>query len=55
MPSRTTPLTNAVRQHEDLTLKHDGGRKAKYLEEPMEDEKETMGEIVAAEIRRELR
>lgn len=45
----------AVRQHEDLTLRHDEGRKAKYLEEPMDTERGTMLDIVAAEIRRSLR
>lgn len=45
----------AVRQHEDLTLKHDEGRQAKYLEEPMMTERDKIGEIVAAEIRRSLR
>lgn len=45
----------AVRQHEDLTLKHDDGRKAKYLEDPMQSEQQTMLDIVAAEIRRSLR
>ena len=25
----------AVRQHEDMTFKHDPGRKAKYLEDPL--------------------
>jgi len=45
----------AVRQHEDLTLKHDEGRQAKYLEEPMNTERSTMLDIVAAEIRRSLR
>ncbi|MEV7011545.1 hypothetical protein [Streptosporangium sp. NPDC051022] len=45
----------AVRQHEELTWKHDEGRKAKYLEDPMNSERQVMGEIVAAEIRRSLR
>lgn len=27
----------AVRQHEDMTYKHDAGRKAKYLEGPMNE------------------
>ncbi|MEV4457013.1 minor capsid protein [Microbispora sp. NPDC049633] len=45
----------AVRQHEDLTLKHDEGRQAKYLEEPMQSERGTMLDIVAAEVRRSLR
>ncbi|MEV1204442.1 hypothetical protein [Microbispora rosea] len=45
----------AVRQHEDLTLRHDEGRQAKYLEEPMDTERGTMLDIVAAEVRRSLR
>ena len=45
----------AVRQHEELTWKHDEGRQAKYLEEPMNTEAATVGELVAAEIRRSLR
>lgn len=42
----------AVRQHEDLTLGHDPGRQAKYLEEPADREGKVIGEIVAREIRR---
>lgn len=45
----------AVRQHEELTWKHDEGRKAKYLEQPMHTEQATMRELIAAEIRRSLR
>ncbi|MGS2641681.1 hypothetical protein [Streptosporangium sp. G12] len=45
----------AVRQHEDLTNRHDEGRQAKYLEQPMQTEAATIQEIIAAEIRRELR
>lgn len=45
----------AVRQHEELTWKHDEGRQAKYLEEPMVDEQDTMRDLIAAEIRRSLR
>ncbi|GGM76925.1 hypothetical protein GCM10012275_54500 [Longimycelium tulufanense] len=45
----------AVRQHEDLTLRHDPGRKAKYLEDPLTRETGTVHEIVSAEIRRSLR
>jgi len=45
----------AVRQHEDLTLRHDPGRQAKYLEEPMQTERGTMLDLVATEIRRSLR
>lgn len=45
----------AARQHEDLTLRHDDGRKAKYLEDPYNQERETMLELIAAEQRRVLR
>ena len=42
----------AVRQHEDLTLHHAPGRKAKWLEESAWDEEHTMAEIIAEQIRR---
>lgn len=45
----------AARQHEDLTFRHDAGRKAKYLEDPLNQERETMLEIIAAQTRRALR
>ncbi|MGI5178671.1 hypothetical protein ACQEVZ_20275 [Dactylosporangium sp. CA-152071] len=45
----------ATRQHEDMTLRHDGGRKAKYLEDPYIAERDTMLELIAAEARRALR
>lgn len=45
----------AVRQHEELDWQHDEGRSAKYVEIPMNAERDTIGEIVAAEIRRSLR
>lgn len=45
----------AVRQHEELTWRHDPGRQAKYLEQPLNDEAGTMLELVAAQIRRSLR
>lgn len=32
----------AVKQHEDLTLRHDDGRQAKYLEQPMSTERDVM-------------
>ncbi|MGH3862509.1 hypothetical protein [Actinokineospora sp.] len=44
----------AVRQHEELGYRHDEGRKAKYLEDPAAREAGTIGEIVAATIRRKL-
>lgn len=45
----------AVIQHEDMTFKHDDGRKSKYLEDPFDAEQDTMLELIAAEIRRSLR
>jgi hypothetical protein len=44
----------AVRQHEDMSLRHAGGRKAKYLEGPLHQEAKTAQEIIGAEIRRAL-
>ncbi len=44
----------AVRQHEELTWRHDEGKQAKYLEEPMTTERETMLKIMAREARTEL-
>ncbi|WP_329219248.1 hypothetical protein [Streptomyces microflavus] len=45
----------AVRQHEEMDYRHDAGRTAKYLELPMNEEADTVGEIIAAEMRRALR
>jgi hypothetical protein len=45
----------AVRQHEELTWRHSGGRTAKYLEAPMAEEADVMQAILAAQIRRALR
>ncbi|WP_028183465.1 hypothetical protein [Salinispora arenicola] len=36
----------AVKQHEDLTLRHDDGRQAKYLEGPMSTERDVMLALV---------
>lgn len=44
----------AVRQHEDLTLRHDDGRSAKYLEDPMNEERDTMLALIARASRRKL-
>jgi hypothetical protein len=44
----------AVRQHEELTWRHDPGKQAKYLEQPLNDEAGTMQELIAAQIRRSL-
>lgn len=44
----------AAVQHEDMTLKHDDGREAKYLENALNAEKDTVGEIIAQVTRGEL-
>ena len=44
----------AVRQHEDLTLAHDPGREAKYLEGPANREAKVLGNIIAREMRSRL-
>lgn len=44
----------AVVQHEDLTLAHDPGRTAKYLEKPMNSERPTFAQIIATSVRREI-
>lgn len=41
----------AVRQHEDLTMRHDQGRKAKYLEDPLNSERDTMLGLIAGPMR----
>lgn len=45
----------AARQHEELTWRHDPGRKAKYLEDPHHSEAQVVGELIATTIRRTLR
>ena len=45
----------ARRQHEELTWKHDPGRKAKYLEDPAQAEADTMVKLIGAQVRRALR
>ncbi|MFC3980169.1 hypothetical protein [Streptosporangium jomthongense] len=44
----------ATIQHERLDFQHDGGRKAKYLEDPWDSEQQTGLEIVAAQVRRAI-
>lgn len=44
----------AVVNHEDLSFRHKKGRKAKYLETPLNKNKGTIREIVAAAIRKQL-
>lgn len=45
----------AARQHEDMTLRHDAGRSAKFLEGPLAEETPTILAIIAAQVRRALR
>lgn len=45
----------ALKQHEDLTLKHDKGREAKYLEKPLNAEKDEALKIIADELRNALK
>ncbi|MFF4751827.1 hypothetical protein [Streptomyces sp. NPDC001270] len=44
----------AVRQHEELTYRHDNGRTAKYLERPLHEENGTITDIIAAQVRRAI-
>lgn len=44
----------AVRQHEDMTLNHDGKGEAKWLENTLAAEAGTVRKIIAAEVGREL-
>ncbi|WP_394253636.1 hypothetical protein [Arthrobacter pityocampae] len=43
----------SVRQHEDMTLRHDPGRSAKFLERALSDH-ETIKRIIASAIRGEI-
>ncbi|HET6356095.1 minor capsid protein [Streptomyces sp.] len=45
----------ARRQHEEMDWKHLPGRKAKYLEDPMISERDTMLRLMAVSMRRWLR
>lgn len=45
----------AVRQHEDMTLRHDDGRSAQYLRGPLHEENGTINQLIAAQVRRALR
>lgn len=42
----------AVRQHEDLDARHDPGRQAKYLEEPLRSRANTILKLIAEPIRK---
>lgn len=45
----------AVRQHEELTYRHDPGRSAKYLEKPAVETRRQQSQIIANEIRGRLK
>lgn len=44
----------AVVQHEDMTLSHDGGRNAKFLENAFNATRQQNAEILATALRREM-
>jgi len=44
----------AVTQHEDMTMQHDAGRQAKYLEQPINSEQHAVEALIAREIKAEL-
>lgn len=50
--SYATPY--AVRQHEDMTLRHDDGREPKWLERTVNAESGTVGQIILAAMRAEI-
>ncbi|MDX3398447.1 minor capsid protein [Streptomyces sp. ME01-18h] len=45
----------AVRQHEELDYRHAPGRTAKYLERPLNAERQQVQALIAAQMRRALR
>lgn len=45
----------AVRQHEELSWRHSDGGTAKYLERPMNSNRDVVLDLVAAQVRRALR
>lgn len=45
----------AVKQHEDLTLRHDAGRSGKYLEQPFMAAKDDVARGLADAARKEIR
>jgi hypothetical protein len=44
----------AARQHEDMTLRHDGKGRSKWLEVAFSQEAKTVGKIIATATRREV-
>lgn len=53
MVSYDTPY--AVRQHEEMDWRHAPGRTAKYLEGPLNESREQVQALIAAQLRRALR
>ncbi len=45
----------AVRQHQELGWRHDPGRQAQYLAQPMMTEQDTMFLLIAAQLRRGMK
>lgn len=44
----------AVRQHEDLTLRHPNGRSAKYLERALAESRSEIAALIAGEVRKDM-
>lgn len=44
----------AVRQHEETSWRHDAGKTAKYLEHPMNEERDTMLQLLAAPMQKKM-
>lgn len=44
----------AIRQHEELTWRHPQGGKAKYLEDPLNSERETLKALIASTVKDSL-
>lgn len=40
----------AITQHEDMTLEHKNGRRAKYLESPLKENRQKLQDIIAKKI-----
>jgi len=53
MVSYDTPY--AARQHEEMDWRHAPGRQAKYLEQPLNAERQQVQALIAAQLRRALR
>src|SRR5690606_31559273 len=45
----------AIRQHEDLTLRHDPGRRAKWLEATLRERQRAVRDYIAGEIKKAMK